>query len=131
MKYGRDMVSDIKNELTVVTYPDYNHNADYKITLVLDTPQLESLLDIVEKFDGRVSITCITHDITDFVWIASAVNQSNFVFVSKCSKLDQVVLGWILGRQNVYHNVEKAQPINTKYTIELITSFIQHLDQEN
>ena len=66
MKYGRDMVSDIKNELTVVTYPDYNHNADYKITLVLDTPQLESLLDIVEKFDGRVSITCITHDITDF-----------------------------------------------------------------
>tara|TARA_Y100000114_G_scaffold28049_2_gene23684 strand:- start:6385 stop:6783 length:399 start_codon:yes stop_codon:yes gene_type:complete len=128
MRATRDMVNAPKSDITVVTYPDYNHNSDYKITLVLDTPQLEPLLDVVEKFNKRVSITCITHDVTDFNWIASSVNQSNFVFVSNCSKLDKMILGWILGRKNVFHNIEQAQSINTKYTIELLTSFIQHID---
>lgn len=128
MKHGRDMVNGTKSDITVVTYPDYDHNSDYKIALVLDTPQIEPLLDVVEKFGNRISITCITHDIDDFTWIANTVNQSNFVFVNKCSKLDQLTLGWILGRANVYHNLESAQPINTKYTVELLTSFIQHID---
>ena len=121
-------MSATTNDITLVTYPDYNHNSDYKITLVLDSPQVEPLLDVVEKFDKRVSITCVTKDVTDFNWIANSVNQSNFVFVSKCSKLEKIMLGWILGRPNVYHNIAQAQSMNTKYTIELLTSFIQHID---
>ena len=128
MRATRDMVNAIKNDITIVTYPDYNHNSDYKITLVLDSPQIEPLLDVVEKFNKRVSITCVTKDVTDYDWIANSVNQSNFVFVSKCSKLDPILIGWILGRANVFHNLEMAQPINTKYTVELLTSFIQHID---
>ena len=117
-------------EVNLVTYPDFDHNSDYKICLVADTPSAVELLDVIERFEGRVSIHCVTHDTIDFDWIATTVNSSNFIFVSSCSKKDHLTIGWILGRPNVWHNIKSAEIINAKYSTSILTAYIKHLDHE-
>lgn len=118
------------SEINLVTYPDHDHNSDYKICLVADTPSAVELLDVIEQFKGRVSISCVTHDVTDFDWIATTVNCSNFTFINTCSKLDPMLIGWILGRPNVWHNLKSAQKINGKYSSSMLTAYIKNLDEE-
>jgi len=118
------------SEVNLVTYPDFDHNSDYKICLVADTPSAVELLDIIERFKGRVSIHCITHDVTDFDWIATTVNASNFTFINTCTKQAHLHLGWILGRPNVWHNIKSAEIINAKYSTSILTAYIKHLDHE-
>lgn len=117
--------------INLVTYPDYDHNSEHKICLVADTPQINEILDIVEKFTESVSIHCVTKDDSDFNWIANTVNSSDFVFVSSCSLQKQMLLGWILGRSNVWHNVKDANAFNTKYESSVLTAYIKYLDQRN
>ena len=76
------------SEVNLVTYPDFDHNSDYKICLVADTPSAVELLDIIERFKGRVSIHCITHDVTDFDWIAT----TNLRAARLASNLEVLVL---------------------------------------
>lgn len=118
------------SEINLVTYPDFDHNSDHKICLVADTPSAVELIDIIERFDGRVSIHCITQDTTDFDWIATTVNASNFTFINTCTKQNHLYLGWILGRPNVWHNIQSAEKLNAKYSTSILTAYIKHLDHE-
>lgn len=117
--------------ISVVTYPDYDHNSEHKICLVVDTPQLNEILDIVEKNSESTSIHCVTGKDNDFNWIGNTINSSDFVFVSNCSLQNQLLLGWILGRSNVWHNVKDANAFNTKYESSVLTAYIKYLDQRN
>lgn len=119
------------SEINLVTYPDHDHNSDYKVCLVADTPSAIELIDVLEKLKGRVSISCITHDTTDFDWIATTVNSANFVFINKCSQSTPMYIGWILGRPNVWHNLKSAEIINGKYSSSILTAYIKHLDKED
>ena len=117
--------------ISVVTYPDYDHSSEHKICLVADTPQINEILDILEKSDQSISIHCITQQDSDFNWIGSTINSSDFVFVSNCTKQRELLLGWILGRSNVWHNVKDANVFNTKYESSVLTAYIKYLDQRN
>ena len=114
--------------ISVVTYPDYDHNSDLKLVLVADTPLIPLIIDILELQQVRISIHCITKQETDFEWIANTVNQGSFVFVNNCSRLDRLTLGWILGRSNVWHNLENASMLNAKYSKTVIPALTQYLE---
>lgn len=117
--------------INLVTYPDYDHNSEHKLCLIADTPQLNEILDIVEKFPGTSSIHCITKDVNDFNWMATTVNSSDFIFVNECSEQKELLLGWVLGRPNVWHNKKDACMVNTKYESSVLTAYIKYLDQRN
>ena len=115
--------------INLITYPDYDHSSEHKICLVADTPQINEILDIIEKLPESISIHCVTKDNDDFNWIANTVNSSDFAFVSSCSEQNQMSLGWILGRSNVWHSIESACAFNTKYETSVLTAYIKYLDQ--
>ena|SRR6056300_682601 len=120
-------------EINLVTFPDYDHNSDHKISLIADTPLAVEILDVIEEMEQlnkRVSITCITSETTDFDWIATTVNSSDFTFINTCTKQDNLIIGWILGRPNVWHNIKKVEKINAKYSSSILTAYIKHLHQE-
>ena len=116
--------------ISVVTYPDYDHNSELKVVLVADTPLIPLIIELLEIQDTRISIHCITNADTDFEWIANTVNQGNFIFVSKCSRLNRMTLGWILGRTNVWHDLETAVHLNTKYSTTVISAITDFLNLE-
>ena len=39
-------------------------------------------------------------------------------------------VGWILGRPNVWHNIQSAEKLNAKYSTSILTAYIEHLDHE-
>jgi hypothetical protein len=117
----------ISDPINIITYPDYDHNSDLKIVLVADTPLIPLILELIETQDTRISIHCITSDEVNFEWIANTVNQASFVFVSGCSKLDKLLKGWILGRPNVWHNLDTAKSLNAKYTTDVMSALVNFL----
>jgi hypothetical protein len=121
----------INDKITIVTSPDYDHNSDYKICLVGDTPLIENILKVLDKDERRVSVHCVTKKDTDFTWIANTVNSSNFIFVDKDSEIDRLYLGWILSRPNVHHNIEEIKTLNTNYSFDVFSSLIKQLDSNN
>ena len=79
----------INDKITIVTSPDYDHNSDYKICLVGDTPLIENILTVLDKDERRISVHCVTKKDTDFTWIANTVNSSNFILIDKDSEIDR------------------------------------------
>ena len=53
----------INDKITIVTSPDYDHNSDYKICLVGDTPLIENILTVLDKDERRISVHCVTKKI--------------------------------------------------------------------
>ena len=121
----------INDKITIVTSPDFDHNSDYKICLVGDSPLINDILPILDKDERRVSVHCVTENDKDFTWIANTVNSSNFVFVDKQTKIDRLYLGWVLSRPNVYHNSEEHRTINNNYSFDVFTSLVKQLDSNN
>jgi hypothetical protein len=121
----------INDKITIVTSPDYDHNSDYKICLVGDTPLVDNILDLLDRDERRISVHCITKNDTDFDWIANTVNSSHFTFLDQTSELNKVYLGWILSRPNVYHNIEAHKVINPNYGINVVASLLKQTDSYN
>ena len=121
----------INDKITIVTSPDYDHNSDYKICLVGDTPLINELLHILDRDTRNISVHCVTKNDKDFNWIANTINAGDFIFIDQPSELDRLYLGWILSRPNVYHNIEDAKHINENYDNNVLSSFIKQLDRNN
>lgn len=114
--------------INVITYPDYDHNSDLKVVLVADTPLIPQILELLDQQPCRVSIHCITNEDTDMAWIANTVNQSDFVYVSNTSKINRLIIGWILGRPNVWHGLDNGCEINNKYSTDILLALVEFLD---
>lgn len=108
-------------KITLITPPDIFENESFSILLIYPSDDDQDRLSNCLKTnlgDKHINIYFYATE-TNIDWLLYAVSKSNYTFVNldKCDKNTEKIIGYILGKKNVFY---KTENLNTSMIINYI-----------